>query len=40
MIWSTLALLLMGVAEAKPIPDAEYKLKLDPYKWVANYVSV
>ena len=31
MIWSTLGLLLMGNVEAKPIPDAEYKLKLDPY---------
>lgn len=31
MIWSTLAILLMGEVEAKPIPDAEYKLKLDPY---------
>ena len=31
MIWSTLGLLLMGSVEAKPIPDAEYKLKLDPY---------
>ena len=31
MLGSTLGLLLMGNVEAKPIPDAEYKLKLDPY---------
>ena len=49
MIWSTLGLLLMGNVEAKPIPDAEYKLKLDPYgehfrlslsQWSTDHVSV